>query len=143
MFIKTILYKDDISKSNVELEAELQILSSNYGYSPKIHNVFYENDRARIVMEKIDENCLAIKYGKEFEDIPKEIWDGIRDIVYCLYEDEGIEYVDISAYNFIEKDGRLYIIDFEHAYYKNTDKKMNWFLEEFLDGKNEWNPDFF
>lgn len=141
MFIKTILYSDIVNKTNVYLEAELQTLASKYGFSPIVYNVIYEEDRARIVMDKIDEMCLADKYGEKIEDIPQYIWDEIRNILKTLYDEENIEYVDITPYNFIEKEGKVYIIDFEHAYYNIYDD-INWFLEEFLLGENKWNPDF-
>ena len=60
-----------------------------------------------------------------------------------LYDNEGIEYIDITGYNFIEKDKKIYIIDFGDAQYSKKWKKINWFLEEFLNGHHGWNPDFY
>jgi hypothetical protein len=59
------------------------------------------------------------------------------------YDNEGIEYIDITGYNFIEKDNKIYIIDFGDAEYSKKWKKTNWFLEEFLNGHHGWNPDFY
>ena len=42
----------------------------------------------------------------------------------------------------IEKDNKVYIIDFGDAYYIKKNKPINWFLQEVLDGYNGWNPDF-
>ena len=54
---------------------------------------------------------------------------------------ENIEYIDITPYNFIEKDGKVFIIDFGHAYY--TDFNINGFLNEVMyHCLNEWNADF-
>ena len=65
----------------------------------------------------------------------------IRNIVIIeiLYYTENIEYIDITPYNFIEKNEKIYIIDFGHANYR---KAKNYFLREFLDGLNKWNSDF-
>jgi hypothetical protein len=42
----------------------------------------------------------------------------------------------------MEVKGRVYVIDFGHAKYYNPEIGNNWFLQLFLDGSNEWNPDF-
>ena len=145
MFVKCILYTDKICEDDVCLEAELLSLASNYDFAPKIYNTICDHDCGRIVMEKIEGDDLSVKYGTDEDNIPEDIWDQIRDILWTLYEDESIEYIDIAARNFIEKEGKVYIIDFEHAYYANKEDneyKINWFLEDFLDGINMWNPDF-
>lgn len=91
-------------------------------------------------MEDLNAECLADVYGENPENIPTWIWNEIRSIITILFNEEGIEYVDITPYNFIEKDNRIYIIDFGDAKY--TDGQVNWFLSEFLDGENSWNPDY-
>jgi RIO-like serine/threonine protein kinase len=95
-----------------------------------------------VTMEHLDALCLADMYTDDPEKIPAEIWEKIRNIVRILYNDEGIEYIDITGYNFIEKDNKIYIIDFGDAKYTKKTEKINWFLEEFLNGYNGWNPDF-
>lgn len=54
------------------------------------------------------------------------------------------EYIDISPYNFIIKNNKVYIIDFGHAYWCNKDCKIkNWFLHDFIvDEYNGYNSDF-
>jgi serine/threonine-protein kinase RIO1 len=93
-------------------------------------------------MENLNEMCIADMYGEDPKDIPKIVWDQIRVILKILYFDEGIEYIDITGYNFIEKKGKVYIIDFGDAIYTKKNKEMNWFLSYFLGGHNGWNPDF-
>ena len=85
---------------------------------------------------------LKDKYGEDPLNVPKIIWDQIRTIIKILYHQEGIEYIDITGYNFIEKNGKVYIIDFGDAVYNKPDIEINWFLSKFLDGHNGWNPDF-
>jgi tRNA A-37 threonylcarbamoyl transferase component Bud32 len=140
-FKKTIKY-DEVSKEKIALEVELQNVVYKYKFTPKIYNVKYNKNEAVITMENLNEMCLADKYGEEPFDIPNHYWKQIRTILETLLYEEGIEYIDITPYNFIEKEDKIYIIDFGHAYYTNTGKKINWFLQELLDGSNSWNPDF-
>jgi tRNA A-37 threonylcarbamoyl transferase component Bud32 len=91
-------------------------------------------------MDDLDAETLFELYGDSPENVPVWIWESIRTMVSTLYEEEGIEYPDITPYNFIEKDSRIYMIDFGDAKYKEGEP--NWFLIEFLDGSNGWNPDF-
>ncbi len=121
----------------------MQNIGAKYNFSPKIfrtERMENKGDNNRVCMERIDAECLANVYGDDPSNIPKWIWNDIRNIVETLYTEEGIEYIDITGYNFIEKNGRICIIDFGDAKY--TDGNINWFLKEFLDGENSWNPDY-
>ena len=140
-FIKTIKYSEK-SKEKIELEVELQKIASKYGFCPKIIYVDYKENECIITMENMNELCLADKYGDKPKHIGKNCWIQIYNIISILYEKEGIEYIDITPYNFIEKKDKVYIIDFGDAYYKKKDQEINWFLKEFLNGTKEWNPDF-
>ena len=123
------------------LEIELQDIAASYGFAPKIQHV----DGNVVQMDSIDGLCLADQYTDDPAKIPKKIWLEIHRILSILFEREGIEYVDITGYNFIEdSDGKIWILDFGDAYYtdKNRNKKINWFLKEFLDEPYGWNPDF-
>jgi RIO-like serine/threonine protein kinase len=124
-------------KGVTPLEAELQRIAASYGFAPHVHS--YKD--GTLVMDHIDGSCLADLYSDDSSKIPARIWDEIRRILEVLYEREGIEYIDITSYNFVEDvNGKLWIIDFGDAKY--TEGKVNWFLREFLDGENGWNPDF-
>jgi len=145
VYTKTIYFSDyekKVKKEDVEREVELQTVASAYGFSPSIIGVTYELDHAVIQMEDLQEMCLADKYGEEFSSLSPQIILQIRLILDTLFENEGIEYIDITPYNFIEKNNKVYIIDFGHAYYVNPAKITNWFLKDFLVGTNSWNPDF-
>ena len=122
------------------LEIELQQIASNYGFSPKVLSV----NGLVFEMEDLAAFSLADKYGDKIDDIPDMIWDEIIRILSALYEVEGIEYIDITPYNFIETQGKVWIIDFGHAFYTTEAKKpTNWFLREVLDSNEKgWNPDF-
>ena len=142
---KTIIADNE---RKITREIEMQKISYKHGFSPKILNykITY-NDKddkytGNIVMENLDELCIADKYGEDPNKIPKIIWDQIRVIIKILYYNEGIEYIDITGYNFIEKNNKVYIIDFGDAVYTKNNIEMNWFLSYFLGGHNGWNPDF-
>jgi hypothetical protein len=76
--------------------------------------------------------------------VPDWIWKEIQRILTILYEREGIEYIDITGYNFIQETdtNKIWIIDFGDAYYTIPERPINWFLKEILDGGKGWNPDF-
>jgi len=121
-------------------EVELQEVAAKHGFSPRILNVEKQVDKWIVAMEDVEEECLASHYGDDPKNVPKWIWDEIRRMVEFLYDEEEIEYRDVTPYNFIAKDGRIYMIDFGDAKYKCSEK--DWFLNEFLDGENYWNPDY-
>jgi tRNA A-37 threonylcarbamoyl transferase component Bud32 len=144
-YYKLVIDNDEFKISR---EIEMQEIASKYNFSPKIIKsqiTYNKEDRkyiGNITMENLQEMCIADVYGEDPEDIPKKIWDQIRVILRILYFDEGIEYIDITGYNFIEKKGKVYIIDFGDAIYTKKDREINWFLSYFLGGHNGWNPDF-
>lgn len=127
-----------VDPTTIEKEAHFQHCAWLYKFAPKI----YKTTDDEIHMEDLQEMCLADMYGDDPDAIPTHIWESIRTILQTLYYEECIEYVDITPYNFIEKNGKVYIIDFGHAEFTMRRPKMNWFVKEFLDGKNGWNPDF-
>jgi len=127
--------KEDVT----DLEIELQDIASKYDFCPRIMKTEEIGETIRIYMEDVEEEPLVVTYGEDPEDIPEWIWNEIRRMVQTLYEEEGIEYLDITPYYFIEKEGKVYMIDFGDAKY--TDGNPDWFLTEFLEGENSWNPD--
>lgn len=125
-------------------EIGIHSVVSQLGYAPKILRVFKEPSQWTILMEYLGNECTLYDiYGENAEDIPNHIWDTMRTMLSVLYDNCDIEYVDITPYNFLEVDGELWIIDFGDAQYVDPAIEMNWFLSEFLDGKNAWNPDFY
>ena len=138
-----MVFKKVVSSS---LEIELQRISAGYGWTPNVVAV----DGLNVVMDSVDGLSLYDKYGDSPSDIPEWIWSEIFRILTILYECEGIEYVDITSYNFMleTETNKVWIIDFGDAYYSNVvkteeeRKPINWFLREVLDGEKSWNPDF-
>jgi serine/threonine protein kinase len=128
-------------KHKADREISLHKKASEIVPCPKIFDCFVEDNRIILMMELLNGYSVADFYGEDPSKIPEEIWKQIHDIVSKLYYND-IHYIDITPYNFIidKVDGKpkVYIIDFGDA----QEIKVNWFLKDFLDGANSWNPDF-
>lgn len=107
---------------------------------PKI--ISYHEEKKILTMQKVHGNNISNIYGEEFENVPNNIINIIRQCLY-LFDQYLIDYIDITGYNFmLDKNKKLWIIDFEHAKYRNKFEKNNNFLSLFINGKNSWNPEF-
>ena len=100
---------------------------------PKI--IHYNKQTEIMTMVKIDNMNLSDMWGENDSDIDEYYFDEIRTIIKTL-ADNGIEYPDITGYNFIEHNKKIWIIDFEHAHIRDT------FVNKFIQGYNKWNPRF-
>ncbi len=128
------------TKENVSLkEYKIHAIVYDLGIVnvPKIIN--YNKKTKQLKMVKVGIMNVADFYGEKAGDICAELFAKIRAIIQTLYE-HNILYSDITGYNFIENDKKLWIIDFEHAIY--NPKRKNKFVERFLAGADEWNPEF-
>ena len=128
------------TKNNVsihEYEMHKYIYDLNLLNIPKI--ISYDADNKVLKMEKINNYNISDMYGESSENVPISIFSEIRDIINILYNN-NIIYPDITGYNFIESDGKMWIIDFEHSYFiKNN---IDNFVLKFINGLNQWNPQF-
>ena len=128
------------TKENVSLkEYKIQAYVYDLGIVnvPKI--IHYNKKTKQMKMAKVGVMSVADFYGDKATDISKDLFANIREIIQTLYE-HNILYIDITGYNFIENANKIWIIDFEHATYKP--KRKNAFVERFLSGADEWNPEF-
>ena len=106
--------------------------------TPKI--ISYDKKTKTMVMEKVNNMNLSDMYGENDTDIDEYYYDEIRTIIKTLAEN-NIEYPDITGYNFIEFDKKIWIIDFEHSsIFKKCMKDP--FVVKFINGTNKWNPEF-
>jgi tRNA A-37 threonylcarbamoyl transferase component Bud32 len=139
----TKLKDEDVyfTKENVSL-CEYKI--HKYVYNLKIVNIpkikSYNRKTKQMKMVRVGTMSVSDYYGETPEHIDAELFTRIRNIIQTLY-DHDILYIDITGYNFIENDNKLWIIDFEHATY-NHPRKTDEFVEKFLEGHNGWNPEF-
>lgn len=129
------------TKENVSL-TEYKI--HKYVYNLHIVNIpkikSYNKETRQLKMVRVGAMSISDYYGESAENIDDDLFTKIRNMIQTLY-DHDILYVDITGYNFIENDKKLWIIDFEHATY-NYPRKTDEFVEKFLEGHNGWNPEF-
>ena len=106
---------------------------------PQIND--YDIDTQVMTMENVPHMCVSDFYGEDSENISPELFKEIRKVIRFLY-DNHIIYPDVTGYNFIEYDNKLWIIDFEHSDFKTHQKNI--YVEEFVedDTYNKWNPWF-
>jgi tRNA A-37 threonylcarbamoyl transferase component Bud32 len=129
--------------SYVKREAALQKVAAKYGLSPK---VIATDNKTYIEMEYLGEMTVDDEYGQNIDDIPPNILSAMWSNLYILYHVCGIQYLDVWPRNFIEKGGRVWIIDFgdakELTYKKNEEEDE--YLSEILDSGliTHWNPEF-
>jgi len=126
------------TKKNVELgEYIIHKMVYNAGIInvPKIYS--YDKKEKIMVMQKICNMSISDFYGDEAVNVPPEVMTTIQKQIKELYN-YGVCYPDITGYNFIEYYGKIFVIDFGHA---ELNKKSE-FVEKFINGLCEWNPDF-
>jgi tRNA A-37 threonylcarbamoyl transferase component Bud32 len=134
MYIKDLSNR---SEKQIKNEVELQTKAARKHLAPKILLTDY---KTFIKMEKIPEMCIADKYGEGIRTMPKEIMKQIYNILHRLYYECDIEYIDVTPYNFIEYEGKVWVIDFGDA----KPVKKHWYLQEVFENELilSWNPDF-
>ena len=136
------VFKKQVQTEKVQKEVLLQMFAANEGYAPNVHKIVPgENGTSVIWMDRVEGKTLYDLYGDSQYDIPPGLWNRIRLYLQVLYIEYGIQYVDVTPYNFImDENDRLWIIDFGDA--TIHEKELNWFLTDFMDGEDAWNTDF-
>jgi tRNA A-37 threonylcarbamoyl transferase component Bud32 len=129
-------------RNAVKKEVALQRIGSEYGMSPCVLDT---DNKTYISMEDLGVMSIADQYGENIEDIPENIRADIWNILWILFSRADIEYVDVTPYNFIEKDGRLWVVDYGHAKKTKRGKVNPWLLKVLSNPEMtiyEWNPEF-
>jgi len=107
---------------------------------PKVHS--YDDVTKIMVMENILKMNIADEYGEDPSCIPSSLFTLMQDVIKKLY-DYGIEYPDITGYNFIFHNDTMFLIDFEHSRLFKDDNDIKYpFVKEFINGLCQWNPEF-
>ena len=101
--------------------------------------------------ELIESLNIADQYTDDAEAVPDNIYQSIVNTIKILFKN-GIVFPDITGYNFIYNDDKLWIIDFEHAVdIINAAPIHKDFVQEFCTynsssvmttGVKQWNPYF-
>jgi tRNA A-37 threonylcarbamoyl transferase component Bud32 len=141
----TLYRKPNVSYN--EYKMQKYIYNLNIVNVPRV--ISYDKLKCELTMEKIEGSNLSDFYGEESFNINTKLFDKVRNIVKKLY-DNNIIYPDITGYNFMQdKDGNIFIIDFEHTkfrFYKDEENNDHEYREDFVDkfinGLNNWNPEF-
>ena len=145
IIVKIIPVKNLTTLKNVEKEIKIQEKAYSISHEnrisffvPEFYESFIYDEVSYILMERIEGQTLAELYGSEYDDIPEEIKEEIHHILKILFLND-IHYVDVTPYNFILSDYKVYLVDFGHAQFQ----QVNYYLKEFLLNKIEsWNTDF-
>ena len=107
---------------------------------PKIYK--YDSENKRLSMQMIYGDNLSNIYGEDIKNVPKKLINIIQKIIN-LMNSYLVEYPDITGYNFmLDKNDNLWIIDFEHAKCRDIQEPTDDFVLKFINGTNEWNPEF-
>ena len=129
--------KKDVTQHEVDMHQYIYDLQLPNIHVPKIVN--YNKTTREMTLVKIDNMNISDWYGAAEKNITPQLFDDIRQIIKTLY-DNNIVYPDITGYNFIEHDNKLWILDFEHSYFRKH--KHTLFVQKFIKGMNKWNPNF-
>jgi tRNA A-37 threonylcarbamoyl transferase component Bud32 len=104
--------------------------------------VSYDTINKTLTMQKINGDNISNIYGEDIEEVPIKIIKIIRQLLDLLNQ-YLIDYIDITGYNFmLDKNEKLWIIDFEHAKCRVKEDVSDTFMMEFITGKLSWNPEF-
>ena len=120
-----------------EYEMHKHVYALGIVNTPKI--LAYDRETQFMLMEKVPHMNISDYYGEKETHISAALFKKIRSVIKTLY-DNNIVYPDITGYNFIEHDNKLWILDFEHSYFRIH--KHTQFVEKFMKGLNKWNPNF-
>ena len=107
--------KKDVTQHEVDMHQYIYDLQLPNIHVPKIVN--YNKTTREMTLVKIDNMNISDWYGAAEKNITPQLFDNIRQIIKTLY-DNNIVYPDINGYNFIEHDNKLWILDFEHSYFR-------------------------
>ena len=114
---------------------------------PRVY--YYDQVGQVMYMERIGHMSVADFYGDAFAAVPDEVIESIRATIRALYQ-HGIIYPDITGYNFIHVHDKIWIVDFEHANFREglplVSGHVN-FVREFIGSVNvppvlTWNSEF-
>lgn len=107
-------------------------------FVPEFYESFVYDEVCYILMERIEGKTLAELYGEEYEDLPEEIQNQIHHMIKMLFLND-VHYVDLTPYNFILENERVYLVDFGHAQIVEVNYHLKGFL---LNRFQTWNSDF-
>ncbi len=118
-------------------ELKLHKKSARFGFSPKVLGT---DTLTFIEYDDIQEMNVDDMFG---EEIPLNVMNAIWGALHILYYICKIEYHDVWPRNFIWKDGRIWVVDFEDAHIVNNNSPSQYTKQIFEIGRiDNWNPEF-
>jgi tRNA A-37 threonylcarbamoyl transferase component Bud32 len=133
------MYRKEFTKTpkkDLVREVKLMRKSAELGLSPNV----LKTDQTTFIEMEHSGPTISEAFGEHIDDLPNDIRQSIYSILQTLWQ-HGIQYRDVTPYNFTFKDGRVWIIDFGHANeYKRLDKYLRHIFNE--GWLVNWNPDF-
>lgn len=125
--------------ASIRNEVRLQKIAAKHGLAPK---VLKTDNKTFIEMVRLEKMNVGDMYGNDIDKIPPRVVGGMFSLVWILYHVCEIEYLDLWPRNFVELDGRLWVIDFGDARMRK-DNKDEYLESVFKKGRiTKWNPEF-
>ena len=130
-------------KENVDLhEFNMQTYVYNLSIVSVPEVLYYCKETRTMAMARVDGMNISDMYGEDATMVPDNVFKSISTIIKKLV-DHGIEYPDLTGYNFVEDaDGKVWIIDFEHSKLKSKNLIDNNSILRVCRGEKKWNEDF-
>ena len=130
-------------KENVDIHEftmQTHVYSLGIVRVPEVFN--YCKETQTMVMARVGAMNVSDMYGENANMVPDNVFKSISKIIQKLV-DHGIEYPDLTGYNFVEDaDDNVWIIDFEHSKLKNKVDIKNKAILRVCHGEKKWNEDF-
>ena len=128
--------KQNVTQKEVDMYRHVQQLG--------IVNIpeFISYSNGNMVTKAINSLNVADMYTDDATKVDSDVFDSIRSMIKIMYCN-GIVYPDITGYNFISHQGKVWIVDFEHAH-RIGERDEDPFVKDFIYGKKrvEWNSTF-
>ena len=129
--------------SSIHNEINLQKHAAKLGLAPRILGT---DNATYIDMQHLGDYSVSDMYGDEIDAIPPRVLSGMWSCIYMLFYQCDIAYRDVWPRNFMEQNGRVWIIDFGDAQrinWNREDKIDKYLLSVIEDGHiDHWNPEF-
>lgn len=104
--------------------------------------IYYDPNQKILTTEYIDALNIADEYTDDPNCVPDNIFEMIVDVINTLYQ-HNIIYKDITGYNFIYHDEKIWLVDFEYVDFEtNTNDFVKSFIKWTPNHPKQWNPEF-
>jgi tRNA A-37 threonylcarbamoyl transferase component Bud32 len=136
---KACFVKDNVEES--EYIMHKIIYNSGIINVPEIYS--YDKNNKTMVMQKLYNMNIADEYGEDASEVPPHMFTLMQDTIRKLYY-SGIEYPNITGYNFIFYNKKMYLTNFKHCkiFVNKPIRKVEPFIKDFINGLCEWNPNY-